>query len=244
MTTVIQCIADRGLIHSSIDVLCKKVGISKTFFYSFFSSKEELVLHALRYQQPKLLDYARSLMKNPKSDVSVLLVTFFLTVIFDLTIAIEIGLLIAMLFFMRRVAETTHVSVTTDEIDLSDEGEIHHDEEVLSLPKGVEVYEIDGPFFFGVANKFDGIMKSMGDKPKVRIIRMRKVSFIDSTGLHNLESLFRLSEAEHIHMILSGVNEHVHRVLTKSGFDKKIGAENICSNINEAVEKAKAAVQD
>ena len=186
----------------------------------------------------------RSLMKIPKSDVSVLLVTFFLTVIFDLTIAIEIGLLIAMLFFMRRVAETTHVSVTTDEIDLSDEGEIHHDEEVLSLPKGVEVYEIDGPFFFGVANKFDGIMKSMGDKPKVRIIRMRKVSFIDSTGLHNLESLFRLSEAEHIHMILSGVNEHVHRVLTKSGFDKKIGAENICSNINEAVEKAKAAVQD
>ena len=186
----------------------------------------------------------RSLMKNPKSDVSVLLVTFFLTVIFDLTIAIEIGLLIAMLFFMRRVAETTHVSVTTDEIDLSDEGEIHHDEEVLSLPKGVEVYEIDGPFFFGVANKFDGIMKSMGDKPKVRIIRMRKVSFIDSTGLHNLESLFRLSEAEHIHMILSGVNEHVHHVLTKSGFDKKIGAENICSNINEAVAKAKAAVQD
>ena len=186
----------------------------------------------------------RSLMKNPKSDVSVLLVTFFLTVIFDLTIAIEIGLLIAMLFFMRRVAETTHVSVTTDEIDLSDEGEIHHDEEVLSLPKGVEVYEIDGPFFFGVANKFDGIMKSMGDKPKVRIIRMRKVSFIDSTGLHNLESLFRLSEAEHIHMILSGVNEHVHRVLTKSGFDKKIGAENICSNINEAVEKAKAGNPD
>ena len=65
MTTMIQCIADRGLIHSSIDVLCRKVGISKTFFYSFFSSKEELVLYALRYQQPKLLDYARSLMEDP-----------------------------------------------------------------------------------------------------------------------------------------------------------------------------------
>ncbi len=89
----------------------------------------------------------RSLMKNPKSDVSVLLVTFFLTVIFDLTIAIEVGLLIAMFLFMKRVAETTHVSVVKDEIDLSDDGEIHHDEEVLSLPKGVEVYEIDGPFF-------------------------------------------------------------------------------------------------
>ena len=185
----------------------------------------------------------RSLMKNPKSDVSVLLVTFFLTVIFDLTIAIEIGLLIAMLFFMRRVAETTHVSVTTDEIDLSDEGEIHHDEEVLQLEKGIEVYEIDGPFFFGVANKFDSVMKNMGDKPKIRIIRMRKVSFIDSTGLHNLESLWRLSNAEHIHMILSGVNEQVHKVLTKSGFDQKIGAENICSNINEAVAKANAAAK-
>ena len=165
----------------------------------------------------------RSLMKNPKSDVSVLLVTFFLTVIFDLTIAIEVGLLIAMFLFMKRVAETTHVSVVKDEIDLSDDGEIHHDEEVLSLPKGVEVYEIDGPFFFGVASKFDDIMHNMGDKPKIRIIRMRKVPFMDSTGLHNLENLFRLSQAEHIHMILSGVNEHVRRVLVKSGFDKKIG---------------------
>ncbi len=185
----------------------------------------------------------RSLMKNPKSDVSVLLVTFFLTVIFDLTIAIEIGLLIAMLFFMRRVAETTHVSVTTDEIDLSDEGEIHHDEEVLQLAKGIEVYEIDGPFFFGVANKFDSVMKNMGDKPKIRIIRMRKVSFIDSTGLHNLESLLRLSQSENIHLILSGVNSQVRNVLTKSGFDQKIGSDNICSNINEAVAKANAAAQ-
>ena len=139
--------------------------------------------------------------------------------------------------------ETTHVSVVKDEIDLSDDGEIHHDEEVLSLPKGVEVYEIDGPFFFGVASKFDDIMHNMGDKPKIRIIRMRKVPFMDSTGLHNLENLFRLSQAEHIHMILSGVNEHVRRVLVKSGFDKKIGTENICSNINEAVAKAHEAIR-
>ena len=173
----------------------------------------------------------RSLMKNPKSDVSVLLVTFLLTVIFDLTIAIEIGLLIAMLLFMRRVAETTRVSVATDSIDLSDEGE-------LILPKGVEAYEIDGPFFFGVANKFDDVMQIIGDKPKVRIIRMRKVPFMDSTGLHNLESLVRLSQAEHIHIILSGVNEQVHRILIKSGFEAKIGAENICSNIDEAIRRA------
>lgn len=183
-----------------------------------------------------------SLMKNPKSDVSVLLVTFFLTVIFDLTIAIEIGLLIAMVLFMRRVAETTKVSVSTHRIDLSEGTEMTHEKEVLSLPKGVEVYEIDGPFFFGVANKFDGVMKAMGDKPKVRIIRMRKVPFMDSTGLHNLESLYRLSSAEHIRLILSGVNENVRRLLVKSGFEQKIGSDNICSHISEALEKATAVV--
>lgn len=185
----------------------------------------------------------RSLMKNPKSDVAVLLTTFFLTVIFDLTVAIEIGLLLAMLLFMRRMTEATKVSVIRDEIDLSHEGEIPHDEERLVLPAGVEVYEIDGPFFFGIANKFDESMKGIRDKPKVRIIRMRKVPFMDSTGLHNLESLYRLSSTERIHLILSGVNPQVHKVLTKSGFAAKIGETNICSNINEALQKAEEEVK-
>lgn len=180
----------------------------------------------------------RSLMKNSKSDVAVLLTTFFLTVIFDLTVAIEVGLLLAMLLFMRRMTEVTHVSVIRDEIDLSRESEVPHAEERLTVPKGVEIYEIDGPFFFGIANKFGECMKEIGDKPKVRIIRMRKVPFMDSTGLHNLESLYRLSSMEHIHMILSGVNLQVHKVLTKSGFAAKVGEENICSNINEALQKA------
>ncbi|MDH6357906.1 sulfate permease [Parabacteroides sp. PF5-9] len=186
----------------------------------------------------------RSLLKNPKSDVYVLLATFFLTVIFDLTIAIEIGLLMAMFLFMRRVTETTRVSVVRDVVDLSNDGEIQHEEEMLKLPARVEVYEIDGPFFFGVANKFDGVMKSIGDKPKVRIIRMRKVPFMDSTGLHNLESLLRLSEAENIRMILSGVNSEVRQVLIKSGFDQKIGTENICSNIHEAITRAEAFTEE
>lgn len=184
----------------------------------------------------------RSLLKNPKSDVYVLLATFFLTVIFDLTIAIEIGLLMAMLLFMRRVMHTTRVSVVRDVVDLSLEGEIQRDEEKLILPKGVEVYEIDGPFFFGVANKFDGVMQTLGDKPKVRIIRMRKVPFMDSTGLHNLESLLRLSQSENIQIILSGVNTEVRHMLVKSGFDKKIGIENICSDINHAVAKAESLI--
>ena len=181
----------------------------------------------------------RSLMKNPKSDVSVLLVTFLLTVIFDLTIAIEIGLLIAMLLFMRRVAETTRVSVATDVINLTEENETRQPrEERLTIPRGVEVYEIDGPFFFGIANKFDSVMTSMGDKPPVRVIRMRKVPFMDSTGLHNLESLIRLSKAEGIQVVLSGVNERVRHVLERSNVDRMIGPENICANIHQALERA------
>lgn len=185
----------------------------------------------------------RSLLKNSKADVAVLLTTFFLTVIFDLTIAIEVGLLLAMLLFMKRMSETTKVSVVKDRLDLSSEGEILHEEEKLNLKKGVEVYEIDGPFFFGIANKFDECMKILGDKPKVRIIRMRKVPFMDTTGLHNLESLYRLAEKEKIRIVLSGVNEEVHKVLMKSELANKIGEENICSNIQEAVEKANAIVE-
>jgi SulP family sulfate permease len=174
-----------------------------------------------------------------------LLTTFLLTVLFDLTIAIEIGLLLAMLLFMRRMMETTKVSVSTDTVDLSSDGEIHHDEEVLVIPKGVEVYEINGPFFFGIANKFDECMKQLGGiKPQVRIIRMRKVPFMDSTGLHNLESLCRLSNQEGIRIILSGVNDNVRKVLMKSNIDKRIGGENICSNIHEALEKANLMVSN
>ena len=181
----------------------------------------------------------RSLLKNPKSDVVVLLVTFFLTVIINLTIAIEIGLLIAMLLFMRRVAETSNISVVTNELNMKSDVEKTADNDKLILPKGVEVYEIEGPFFFGIANKFDESMKQIGkEKPIIRIIRMRKVPFMDSTGLHNLESLYRLSAKDNIQLVLSGVNDNIKKLLNKSGLASKIGNNNICSNINDALETA------
>lgn len=131
------------------------------------------------------------LMKNPKSDVIVLFITFLLTVIFDLTIAIEVGLLIACLLFMKRMAESTQIKVIADEIDPNDETDAEVHEEHLRIPQGVEVYEINGPYFFGIANKFEELMTAMEDHPKVRIIRMRRVPFIDSTGIHNLQKLVR-----------------------------------------------------
>ncbi len=185
----------------------------------------------------------RALLRNPKSDITVLLITFFLTVIFDLTIAIEVGLVIACLLFMRRVAETTEISVITDEINPNEELDIAVNEESLIVPKGVEVYEINGPYFFGIANKFEEQMVQLGDRPKVRIIRMRKVPFIDSTGIHNLTNLCKMSKKERITIVLSGVNEKVHHVLEKSGFYELLGEENICENINVAIDRANQIMQ-
>ena len=177
----------------------------------------------------------KALLKNPKSDVTVLLITFFLTIIFDLTIAIEVGLVIACILFMRRVMETTEISVIKDEIDPNDELDIAVCEEHLIIPAGVEVYEINGPYFFGIATKFEETMAQLGDRPKVRIIRMRKVPFIDSTGIHNLTSLCKMSQKEKITIVLSGVNEKVHKTLEKSGFYELLGKQNICPNIKCSV---------
>ena len=185
----------------------------------------------------------RALLRTPLSDRAVLLVTFFLTVVFDLTVAIEVGLLIACVLFLRRVMETTEISVIKDEIDPNAETDITTNEEHLIIPKGVEVYEINGPYFFGIATKFEEVMAQLGDRPKVRIIRMRKVPFIDSTGIHNLESLCKMSQKEKITVVLSGVNTKVHQVLEKADFYTLLGKENICPNINVALERAHKLVE-
>lgn len=185
-----------------------------------------------------------ALMKNPKSDVTVLLITFFLTIIFDLTIAIEVGLIIACLLFMRRMSETTDVHIISNEINPDDEdsdmhlGNIEH----LTIPKGVEVYEINGPYFFGAGNRFEEIMATLGDRPQVRIIRMRKVPFVDSTGIHNLTNLCEMSQKEGIQIVLSGVTEKVHSQLNKAGFYDIVGQDNICSHIDIALDRAKEII--
>ena len=186
----------------------------------------------------------RGLLKNPKSDVSVLLVTFLLTVIFDLTIAIEIGLLLAIILFLRRVTENTQIKVYSEQLDVA-EGTEATTHEVLDVAPGVQVYEIDGPFFFGVATKFDEMMRStIGDKPKVRIIRMRKVPFVDATAVHNLEILIQSSQEEGIHVVLSGVNPQVKTVLENAGVDRLVGSDHICSHITIAVRMANKIVAE
>ncbi|MBO5054588.1 MAG: sulfate permease [Muribaculaceae bacterium] len=181
----------------------------------------------------------RALLHTPKSDITVLMVTFVLTVVFDLTIAIEMGLLLAVVLFLRRVMENTQIKVYSEHLDVA-EGTDSATHEVLDVAPGVSVYEIDGPFFFGVATKFDEIMRTTTGniKPKVRIIRMRKVSFVDATGLHNLEILIKSSQSEGIAVVLSGVNDTVRASLESAGIGNLVGEDNICDHISGAIRKA------
>ena len=187
-----------------------------------------------------------ALSKAPKSDLIVMIVTFILTVIFDLTIAIEIGLLLAVILFLKRTNESTVIRSFSDEIDPTLQTDIRlqgNDLEKLHIPPFTEVYEIDGPYFFGIANKFDELSLRMGSEDqKVRILRMRKVSFMDSTGIHHLEQLYLRSKRCGMTLVLSGVNEQVYRTLDKAGLVVMIGKENVRNHINGALARAEELV--
>ena len=177
----------------------------------------------------------KSMCKSSMSGTSVLFVTLLLTVFFDLTLAIEVGLVMAIVLFMRRAMGSAHISVVRNEMGVHNDGE---NDEVLAIPAGAEVFEIEGPFFFGIANKFDELTRNTDAMP-IRIIRMRKVTFIDATGLHNLEIFIEASHKAGRTIILSGVNENVEKALRKGGIVRLVGDENVCGNIHLALQRAK-----
>ena len=181
----------------------------------------------------------KALLKDPKGDVSVLLITFFLTIIFDLTVAIEFGIVVSCLILFKRMAAASHVSAFHgDAIHANDDSDIENKEDIL-VPKGIQIYEIDGPFFFGIANKFEELSAIYDhEKPRVRIIRMRHVPFIDATGLHNLEVFVNKSIAQGIPIVLSGVHPEVKEVMERVKLFETIGSENIYDHINNALKRA------
>ena len=182
----------------------------------------------------------KSLLKSPRSDVIVLLTTFFLTVIFDLTIAIEIGMILAVLLFMRRMALVTNVGVITRE--LKDEDEESYDPNAIgkrAIPKGAEVFEINGPFFFGAASTFKDAMRFVEDPPKVRIIYMRNVPAIDATGLHTLKEFYNEAKKLGTKIVLSGVHAQPLFAFTQAGLLDLFGEENIFGNLDDALDRAR-----
>lgn len=185
----------------------------------------------------------KNMLNNPKGDVAVLLITFFLTVIFDLTIAIQFGIVLACIFFMKRVAETTDISIVTGD-DAGEDTTQYDGEPPLIVPDGIEVYEINGPYFFGIANKFEEQISRLQSQTYVRIIRMRKVPFIDSTGINNLTNLCKKSMNKGVKVVLSGVRPSVHNDLERMGFNDLIGESNICPNITVALYRAEEIMQE
>lgn len=181
----------------------------------------------------------KSLLKSPKSDIAVLLTTFFLTVIFDLTIAIEIGMVLSVLLFMKRMAEVSNVSVITRELKDEEEQPDPNAITKKQIPDEVEVFEINGPFFFGAAKKFKDQMSIVEETPKVRIIRMRNVPAIDATGLQTLKDFYNDAKKKNMHLILSGVHTQPLYAMTQAGIFDMYGEENIHGNIDDALDRAR-----
>ncbi len=176
----------------------------------------------------------RSMCRQSRGDIAVLFLTLLLTVIFDLTIAIEVGLILAVVLFMKRVMESVNISVVEKEMSLNRGGEL---DEKIQLPDHTEVYEIEGPFFFGVANRFEELQRNRKVQP-IRIIRMRRVNFIDATGIHNFEIFIESAQKEGQTIILSGVNADVYETLLHSGIVAMVGEENVLDHIHKALARA------
>jgi len=188
----------------------------------------------------------RNLLRAPKSDVAVLLTTFLLTVFADLTIAVGVGMVLASMLFMKRMAEVSNISAITGEFDdIPDDLATGKDPNAIArrdVPLGVEVYEINGPFFFGVADRLQDTLRGLERPPKAFILRMRRVPAMDATGLHALEEFHKKCHAQGTTLLLAGVHAQPLMLLIQTGFDKVVGMENLFENIDNALNRARAIV--
>ena len=228
-----------GLVHAVILLLIYLFLMPYAIHIPLACLAAILVQVAYNMSEWKTFKY---LLRGDRSDVAVLLITFFLTVIVDLTVAIEVGVVLAIVLFVRRVMQTSNISMLDGNSVAATEDEEAaslENTDRLDIPKGVEIYEIDGPFFFGLASRFEELEQMKKPGTKVRIIRMRKVPFIDSTGVNNLRSLCERTRKRGVTVILSGVTEKVQATLVKFGVDKELGADHIFPHIVPALEKAK-----
>jgi len=181
----------------------------------------------------------KDLLRGPKSDAVVLLATFFLTVLIDLTVAIQIGVLLATFLFMQRMSNATQVTQVTETLVDQDETPTR-DISKLEVPAGVEVFEIYGSLFFGAIERFKDAMRSVEKRPRVLILRMRHVQTIDASGLHSMNELQETTARRNIALVISAVRPNVRKLMDQSGFSDALGAENFCDDIFVALDRAKA----
>ncbi|HCV16328.1 MAG TPA: sodium-independent anion transporter [Rikenellaceae bacterium] len=229
-----------GIIHSMVLLLIFLFLMPYAVYIPLATLAAILIIVAYNMSEWRTFAY---LLKGHRADVAVLVITFLLTVLIDLTVAIEVGVVLAIILFVKRISETSSITVIEQRVSGSESDEAPNEIDLISIPRGVEIYEIDGPFFFGLASKLDEIDRESYHQIKVRIIRMRRVPFIDSTGLNNLRNLWKRSRKERIQIILSGVNSQVFESMSKAGFVNEIGREYIFPHIQLALDKANEIVK-
>nr|WP_317439807.1 SulP family inorganic anion transporter [uncultured Enterocloster sp.] len=194
------------------------------------------ILFMVAYNMCQWRTFAELVKTAPKSDIAVLILTFLLTIVFDLVIAIEIGLLVAVLLFMKRMSDVTEVHSWK----YAEDEEEAEREKLRKLSPHINVYEISGPLFFGAADVIGRI--AVKDHAKCLILRMRSVPALDSTALNAMTDLYKNCEKRGITLILSHVNQQPMKVMEKAGFAQKVGKENFCENIDRAIKRAEELV--
>lgn len=194
------------------------------------------ILFIVAYNMCQWRPFVRLVKTAPKSDIAVLVITFMLTVVFDLVVAIEVGMVLACLLFMKRMSDETGVRNWSHIDEISDEVRDAERARMRDIPSSISVCEITGPLFFGAADQIGLI--SVTEKTKCLILRMRGVPALDSTAMNSLTSLYEKCRKKKITLILSHVNDQPMRVIRKAGFDTLIGKENFSPNIDAAIEKA------
>lgn len=186
-----------------------------------------------------------ALLKSNRMDVIVLLTTFFLTVFFDLILAIEIGMILSSFIFMKRMSEATSIQNASNLFKSDDESsEMLFEQEIPEIPKEVLLYEINGPLFFGASQKFQEVITDLKQQPKILILRMRNVPFIDATGINRLKEICQQLNRKGTTIIISGANHDVKIELLKADLYNKLGKHNIQDNIGKAIERAKEILKD
>lgn len=204
------------------------------------------ILFMVAYNMCHWRSFVQVIKTAPKSDIAVLVITFILTVVFDLVVAIEIGMLLACLLFMKRMSDETSVkswkytSISEEEADIAKQDR-EEKEQLMKISESIRVYEMAGPLFFGAADRIDTIV--VKDMTKCLILRMRSVPAIDITAMNAMEALYKKCEKRGITLILSHVNEQPLRVMQKAGFYNKVGKDNFCKNIYAAIERAENLVK-
>jgi SulP family sulfate permease len=225
-----------GIIHAATLLVMMLLLAPLTYYIPLCALAAILVI--VSYSMAEIHRF-QSLLRGPRHDAAVLVVTFLLTVIIDLTVAVEVGLVLAFFLFIKRMADVTNVQTVTRE--MVDNGEQYDPNAIAirTVPHGVEVYEVNGPFFFGVVDKVKDVLGTLTGKPKVFILRMRHVPMMDATGLHALLELRRSCARQGITLILAEIHTQPFITLDHSGHRDEFGADNVTAHIDDALNRAR-----